>query len=186
MRPAVFLDRDGTLIEDVGYLATPDGVALIPGVPAALRRLADAGYALVVISNQSGVARGLFPAAMVDTINGEIARQLAHDGAAVDHWAFCPHLPDAGCACRKPGTLLHRDATSRLDLDLAASWCIGDRPGDLRAAPPLGARAILVCTGEGAQHAATARAEGFAVAADLAAAVERILAAPGRDQRPNQ
>lgn len=185
MRPAVFLDRDGTLIEDVGYLSSPDGVDLLPGVAAALRRLADAGFLLVVVTNQSGVGRGMFPPEAVDQVNAEVARRLAAAGARVDAWRACPHLPDDGCACRKPGTQLHREAAATLDIDLAASWCIGDRPGDVDAARPLGARAVLVRTGEGSRHADAMRAAGVPVTANLAAAVDLLLAA-GPAQRPSQ
>lgn len=185
MKPAVFLDRDGTLIEDVGYLATPDGVRVIPGVPDALRRLAGAGFALVVVSNQSGVGRGLFPLEAVAAVNAEVARRFAAAGVTIDAWHCCPHLPDAGCACRKPGTQLHREAAAALDLDLGASWCIGDRPGDVDAARALAARAILVCTGEGRHHAEAVHAAGVPVAADLPAAVELVLGAETA-QRPSQ
>jgi D-glycero-D-manno-heptose 1,7-bisphosphate phosphatase len=184
MRPAVFLDRDGTLIEDVGYLASPSGVALIPGVSEALHRLAAAGFILTVVSNQSGIARGLFDAAAVDAVNAEIARQLGPGGATIARWACCPHLPDAGCRCRKPGTQLHREAADALGIDLGRSWCVGDRMGDVRAATSFGGRGILVMTGEGAGHIGTARAEGVAVAADLLAASAIICDASA--QRPSQ
>lgn len=177
-RPAVFLDRDGTLIEDPGYLDDPAGVHLLPGVPEALRRLEAAGYARIVVTNQSGIGRGLFDEAAFHRVEAELARQLAAHGAATDRTYWCPHLPDAGCACRKPGTAHHRAAALAFGLDLGRSWCIGDRLGDVAAAAPLGAQAILVETGEGARFAASARADGILVARDLAAAVAWLL---GRD-----
>lgn len=184
LRPAIFLDRDGTLIEDPGYLADPAGVRLLPGAAGAVRRLADAGYATVIITNQSGIGRGRYNEAAFRAVQAEVARQFAAEGARFDAVYHCPHLPEAGCACRKPGTALHREAAAALGLDLAASWCIGDREGDLRAATPLGARAILVTTGEGARHAVAARALGVPVVADLAAAAAVVLGSGGADGAP--
>lgn len=176
--PAVFLDRDGTLIEDPGYLADPARVRLLPGVPDALRRLSEAGYTRIVVTNQSGIGRGRYTTADFLAVEAEMERQLAATGATVDAAYHCPHLPTDGCACRKPGTDLHRSAAAAHHLDPAASWCIGDREGDILAAAALGARAILVLTGEGARHVETAAAHGIPVVADLAAAVAHILDHP--------
>ncbi len=175
MTPAVFLDRDGTLIDDPGFLSDPEAVHLLPGVPAALRRLQQAGYRLVVVSNQSGIGRGLLTVAQVDAVHRELDRQLVAEGVTIDAMLYCPHRPDEGCDCRKPGTALHRRAAVSLDLDLARSWCIGDRPGDVDAAASLGAGAILVLTGEGAMHREAAEARGVAVADDLARATDLVL-----------
>lgn len=177
-RPAVFLDRDGTLIEDPGYLADPAGVRLLPGVAEALRRLGEAGYARIVVTNQSGIGRNLYSTDDFRAVEAEMERQLATLGGGVDGVYHCPHHPDHGCACRKPGTTLHRAAAAEHDLDLQASWCIGDRAGDILAAAPLGARAILVRTGEGARHVETAALQGIPVVADLAAAVTHLLDHP--------
>ncbi len=174
-RPAVFLDRDGTLIEDPGYLADPAGVRLLPGVPAALRRLEAAGYVRVVITNQSGIGRGRYGEAEFQAVEAEMEHQLATAGAGVDAVYHCPHQAEAGCACRKPGTALHRQAIASLQLDPLRSWCIGDRTGDVLAAKALGARAILVRSGEGRHHEAAAMADGIPVVADLAAAVDLLL-----------
>jgi histidinol-phosphate phosphatase family protein len=174
-RPAVFLDRDGTLIEDPGYLATPAGVHLLPGVPEALRRLGDAGYARIVVTNQSGIGRGRYTTEDFLAVEAEMERQLALAGAAVEAVYHCPHLPTAGCACRKPGTALHAAAAAAHQLDLTTSWCIGDREGDILAAAAIGARAILVRTGEGTRHVETAGARNIPVVADLAAAVAHLL-----------
>lgn len=175
MTPAVFLDRDGTLVDDPGFLSDPDAVHLLAGVAAALRRLQQAGYRLVVVSNQSGIGRGLLTVAQVEAVHRELDRQLVAEGVTLDAVLYCPHRPDEGCDCRKPGTALHRRAAAMLDLDLARSWCIGDRLGDVTAAAPLGARGILVLTGEGAMHREAAMAQGIAVCQDLGAAAERIL-----------
>lgn len=176
-RPAVFLDRDGTLNQDTGYLSSPSDVVLIDGVPDALARLETAGYARVIVTNQSGIGRGLIAPLDFDAVQAELTRQLTLGGAAVEASFHCPHLPDAGCACRKPGTALHREAAARLDLELASSWCVGDRISDVTAAAGFGGRAILVLTGHGGQHAQAAGDLGIPVAADLRAAVELILAA---------
>ncbi len=174
-RPAVFLDRDGTLIDDPGYLADPAHVRLIPDVTSALRRLADQGYARIVITNQSGIGRGLYTTADFLAVEAEMERQLALDGATIDAVYHCPHLPTEGCACRKPGTLLHETAVTEHQVDPGASWCIGDRAGDITAASAIGARAILVLTGEGRHHAEMAAALGIPVVADLRAAVDHIV-----------
>lgn len=178
-RRAVFLDRDGTLIDDPGYLRDPRDVRLLPGVADALRTLERAGVARVVVTNQSGIGRAMLSTADYVRVRTEVDRQLAEAGATVDLTLHCPHLPDAGCLCRKPGTALHREAAARLDLDLATSWCIGDRPGDLLPARALGGRAILVRTGDGAQHVEAARALGAPVVDALGAAVALLLAEEG-------
>lgn len=175
MTPAVFLDRDGTLVHDPGFLRDPDDVRVLPGVGAALRDLAAAGYRLVVITNQSGIARGIVTPAQLTAVNAAIGQQLADHGVTIAGWYHCPHAPDAGCACRKPGTALHREAAAALDLDLARSWCVGDRTSDLAPAAALGGRAILVRTGNGKRHEATARNAGYPVADDLLAAATLIL-----------
>jgi D-glycero-D-manno-heptose 1,7-bisphosphate phosphatase len=174
-RPGVFLDRDGTIIEDPGYLKDPSQVRLIPGAAEALVRLEAAGYRRIVITNQSGIGRGLYDRDAFDAVQREVERQLAEHGASVDATYHCPHLPDAGCPCRKPGTAIHREAAARFGLDLARSWCVGDRPADFMAATELGAGGMLVRTGEGERHATTAAGLGIPVAADLAAATRRIL-----------
>jgi D-glycero-D-manno-heptose 1,7-bisphosphate phosphatase len=178
MKRAVFLDRDGTLVEDPGYLHKPSEVVLLPGVADALNRLGDAGWLRVVVTNQSGIDRGFFQVEDLDSVHAELARQLRLSGAVIDGWYHCPHLPEAGCDCRKPGTALHRRAAAELDINLAASWCVGDRMSDIIPASSLGARAVLVQTGHGADHAAVAMAAGIAVVGDLAAAVELILNDP--------
>ena len=174
MTAAAFLDRDGTLIDDPGFLADPAKVRLLPGVADALRDLAQLGLLRIVITNQSGIGRGLLTTDQVEAVHREIERQLAREGAAIDAWYWCPHRPEEACDCRKPGTLLHRTAAARFDIDLTASWCIGDRIGDVAAAAPLGARGILVSTGDGPLHIEAATAAGIAIAADLPRAVAML------------
>lgn len=171
LHPAVFLDRDGTLIEDPGHLADPAGVILLPGVVEALQELTRLGYLRIIVTNQSGIGQGFFTEADFDAVQHEVERQLLAHGVTIDAVYHCPHRREDGCACRKPGTALHRDAAARFAIDLARSWCIGDRPTDLLPARALGGHAVLVRTGDGELHVSEAGSLGFPVAADLGAAV---------------
>jgi D-glycero-D-manno-heptose 1,7-bisphosphate phosphatase len=168
-RAAVFLDRDGTIIEDPGYLSDPDRVHLLPGAAEAVARLNRAGRLVVVVTNQSGIARGLLSEAQYFATERRLDELLAARGARIDAHRFCPHHPDVTgpCECRKPGLLLYRAAAERLGIDLAASWWVGDRLRDVSPAEALGGRGILVGAGAGAER--------FASAADLPGAVELIL-----------
>ena len=156
-RPALFLDRDGVLIEEVEYLARPEQVRLIPGAAAAIRKVNDAGWRVVVVSNQSGVARGLFPESLLPEIHRVIAdRLLAEAGARVDRFYYCPHHPTEGqggyridCDCRKPKPGMLLKAAAELGIDLARSCMVGDRATDLQAGAAAGCRTILVRTGYG-------------------------------------
>jgi histidinol-phosphate phosphatase family protein len=142
-RPAVFLDRDGTLIEDKGFLGDPAGVALLPTVVDALALVAAHGYATIVISNQSGIARGLLDDGQVREVNAEIERRLGDDGIAIDGWYWCPHYGD-GCDCRKPEpALLHR-AVEEHALTLDGGAMIGDRGSDVALGQRVGIPGILV------------------------------------------
>jgi D-glycero-D-manno-heptose 1,7-bisphosphate phosphatase len=169
----VFLDRDGTLIEDRHYLGNPEGVVLLPGVSGALRRLADAGWARIVVTNQSGIGRGRFDRAAFDATDAAMQAYLAADGAAIDATYCCPHAPDAGCLCRKPGTALHREAAATWNIDLARSCCIGDRPSDVAPAREFGALGILVGAVDG--DPAQAQAPHALIADNLAAAVDLLF-----------
>jgi D-glycero-D-manno-heptose 1,7-bisphosphate phosphatase len=176
---AVFLDRDGTIVEDPGFLHEPDEVRLLPGAAAAIRRLNDAGWLVVTVSNQSGIARGLYDAAAYAAVQRRLVELLAERGARLDGAYYCPHHPDVTgpCDCRKPGLRLFRDAAGALELDLARSYWVGDRVSDVEPARALAAseRGLLVSTGRGADQAGAARALGFPVVADLAAAVAEIV-----------
>lgn len=176
-RPGVFLDRDGTVIEDAGYLHDPAQVRLLPGAAAAIRRLDLGGLPAVMVTNQSGIARGLLSLNDYRASEARLDQLLANEGARVDGHYFCPHLPEitGPCDCRKPGTLLYRQAAERLNLDLGRSWWVGDRIRDLLPAKAFGARGILVLTGAGKSEAAEAAGREFMQVADLAEAVELIL-----------
>jgi D-glycero-D-manno-heptose 1,7-bisphosphate phosphatase len=142
-RSAVFLDRDGTIIEDKGFLADPAGVRVLPTVLDALRLLGERGFATVVISNQSGVARGYFDDAAVERVNAEIVQQLARAGVAIDAWYWCSHYDD-GCDCRKPAPGLVQRALQEHALALSGSAVVGDRGSDVALGQRLGMPGILV------------------------------------------
>ncbi|MCP3914188.1 MAG: D-glycero-beta-D-manno-heptose 1,7-bisphosphate 7-phosphatase [bacterium] len=182
-RPAVFLDRDGTINREVDYLSRVEDFELLPGAGEALRALQDAGFLLVVITNQSGIARGMLDEARLEEIHGEMARQLDAFGVVLDHVGHCPHHPDCGerveCNCRKPQPGLLLEATRVLEIDLTESYCVGDSLRDLTAGEALGVRGILVGTGKGEAQERTAREAGRTIepfVADLAAASRWILA----------
>jgi histidinol-phosphate phosphatase family protein len=145
-RGAVFLDRDDTIIRDVHYVNDPARVELLPGVADAIRRLNQAGVPVVVITNQSGIARGLITPAQYDAVHARMLELLSAAGARVDATYVCPHHPDftGPCDCRKPGTLLFRRAAADLSLDLGMSWYIGDKLRDVSPAESLGGTGILV------------------------------------------
>ena len=135
LRRAAFLDRDGTLIADPGYLGDPAGVVLLPGAATALTQLRAAGFMTVVVSNQSGVARGYFDTSAVQAVNRRMAEllQAADAGAEIDAFYFCPHGPGDGCSCRKPRPGMFLQAARELGLDLSGSVCFGDSERDVLA-----------------------------------------------------
>jgi len=174
---AVFLDRDGTIVEDPGFLHEPEKVKLLPGAAAAIRRLNDAGYLAIVVTNQSGIARGRFTVADYEAVQQRLGALLAAQGARLDGAYFCPHHPQftGPCDCRKPGLKLFRDAQAAFDIDFAQSWWVGDRLSDVQPARALGGHGVLVVTGDGNLHQGQARAGGVTVVADIGEAVEKIL-----------
>lgn len=174
---AVFLDRDGTIVDDPGFLHEADQVRLLPGVAAAIRRLNEAGWLVVTVSNQSGIARGLYDATAYGEVQQRLSELLAASGARLDASYYCPHHPEftGPCECRKPGVKLFRDAAAQLGLDLARSFWVGDRLGDVAPARMLGGQGILVATGYGARDQGEAKSLGVPVVADLAAAVGEIV-----------
>jgi len=177
LRPAVFLDRDGTLILDPGYQRDPAAVQLLPGAATAVARLNAAGFVVVVVTNQSGIARGFITPTDYAAVERRIVGLFAEQRARIDATYHCPHYPSVGgpCDCRKPGTLLYRRAAEELGLDLAASWGVGDRLSDLEPVRALGGQGLLVRTGTGCEHEEAALAAGFPVTDDLGAAVDRII-----------
>ena len=186
MRPAVFLDRDGTMIEDVGYLNDLSRIALYPWTVDVIRMLNRAGFAVVVVTNQSGIARGILTEALVTETHRRIDARLAAGGAHVDGYYHCPHYPHRGgdgyaarCECRKPGRGMVDKAAADLALDPASSFVIGDRWIDVQLGRAVGARAVLVRTGSGAAEELQAPpgVEADAVVDNLAAAASWLLRA---------
>lgn len=186
-RPAVFLDRDGTLIDEFGYLADPAGVVLFPGIAAALKRLGERDLPRILITNQSGVARELFSEKELAAVHAELQRQLAEGGASLDGIYYCPHHPDLGppayrkrCECRKPAPGMYLQAAREMKLDLGRSVALGDTERDLEAAQRAGIPArMLVLTGKGQATYDGWQAQGTAhpathIFADLGAALETI------------
>ncbi|MFZ5448706.1 MAG: D-glycero-beta-D-manno-heptose 1,7-bisphosphate 7-phosphatase [Thermodesulfobacteriota bacterium] len=147
--PAVFLDRDGTINEEMGYINHLSRFQLLPQTAQAIRRLNEAGFKVVVVTNQSGAARGYFSAALVDEIHAHLQKILAAAGAHLDGIYTCLHGPDQGCNCRKPRPTLIQQAARDLDLDLARSYAVGDRYRDVQTAANAGVKGILVLTGYG-------------------------------------
>ena len=160
-RPAVFLDRDGTINEQMGYVNHLSRFQLLPGVARAIRSLNEAGLPVVVVTNQSGLARGYFPESLLEAVHAELHRLLAREGAHLDGLYICPHHPEAreerfrlDCDCRKPRTGLLERAAAELGLDLGRSYMVGDRWSDLRCGAAVGATTVLVLTGYGRGDAA--------------------------------
>lgn len=151
--PTVFLDRDGTINRDVHHLSDPAQLELLPGAAVGLRRLCERGCPLVVVSNQSPIGRGWFDEARLLEINARLAAMLAAEGVAIAGWYWCPHVPDAGCTCRKPAPGLFFRARDELGVILEGSWIVGDRLSDMQAGRQAGARSILVSTGYGQTEA---------------------------------
>ena len=176
---AVFLDRDGTILIDPGYLHEPGRVRLVPGAAEAIHRLNAAGFLVVTASNQSGIGRGMFDEAAYAGVQRRLAELLAAHDARLDASYFCPHYPEVSgpCECRKPGVKLFRDAATALGIDFTRSYFVGDRLSDVEPARTLGGRGILVETGRGAEHQAQACVLGIPVVRDLAAAVDQIVRA---------
>ena len=179
-RAAVFLDRDGTLVVERGYLARSEDIELLPGVAAALRSLQATGFALVVVSNQSGVGRGLFPLSRVFEAMARLRVLLRAEGVELDGVYFCPHRPEAGCGCRKPSAELLRQAAANLGLSLRDSVMLGDKLLDVETGHAAGSRGVLLRSGYGRdEEHRWAAGDGHPapdlVADDLPAALEWLL-----------
>lgn len=187
MKPAVFLDRDGTINEQMGYINHLSRFHLLPGVAEAIGLLNAQGVPAVVVSNQSGLARGYFPPGLLDEVHSLMTWQLAEQGARLDGIYVCPHHPEAkeekyrlDCSCRKPRTGLLEQAAADLGLDLSRSYLVGDRWSDITCAVRAGCTPVLVLTGYGRgdlQYIGPGQAlQPAFVAEDLAGAVRWILA----------
>ena len=173
---AVFIDRDGTLIVERNYLSNPDDVAFVPGAVDALRLLKANGFRIIVVTNQSGIARGLYSLADYRRVEKRVEDLLAQQGVMLDAVYFCPHHPDVdgACECRKPGLGMYRNAAREHHIDLANSIYIGDRLKDVLPAQQLGGHGILVRTGYGREESGGLPAD-MEIADDLSAAASLIL-----------
>ena len=178
--PAVFLDRDGTINEEQEYPDRLEQISVFSQAAPAIQRLNEAGLKVVVVTNQSGVARGYFPLAFVHEVHRYLNQHLAAAGARLDGLYVCPHGPGEGCPCRKPKPEMILRAARDLDLDLTHSYLVGDRYRDLETAANAGVKGILVLTGYGRVEYESLRDKAPAppvyVAQDLADAAAWILA----------
>lgn len=182
---AVFLDRDGTINEDHGYIKKPDDFIMLPGVAAAVRRLNDADYRTIVVTNQPIIARGECSVEGLRLIHDKMEMLLGREKAHLDRIYYCPHYPEkrfpAGiselqitCDCRKPQAGLLRQAQCDLNIDFSQSWIVGDSTVDIKAGAEVGVRSILVQTGHAGRDGKCIATPGF-IMPDLAAAVDFIL-----------
>lgn len=156
MRKTVFLDRDGTINIEKNYLYKPEEFEFIKGVPEAIHKLNEAGYLVIVVTNQSGIARGYYSEEDLNILHEHINQELEKKNAHIDKYYYCPHHPTEGigkyrmtCKCRKPGVGLYEDAMRDFDIDVKHSWIAGDRLRDLNAADYFGMQKALVLTGYG-------------------------------------
>lgn len=174
---AVFLDRDGTLIDDPGFLADPALVRPLAGAAQAIASLTRAGLLPIIVTNQSGIGRGLISEDQYHAVRAKVETVLSGDGGRIAASLHCPHAPTVTgpCGCRKPGTDLYHEAAQRFDLDFTRCWWVGDRLTDVEPARVLGGRGILIIRSSEALLAA-AEASGFETASDIRAATDAILA----------
>lgn len=172
---AAFFDRDGTINEDVGYLAKPDDLRMIDGAATSIRRLNDAGVKVIVISNQSGVGRGYFTGDDVEAVNGRLVELLADEGARLDGVYCCVHRPDEDCGCRKPRTGLTDKAAVEHGIDNALSYVVGDKASDMGLAEKIGAKGVMVMTGNGPEEFKKLAGKPDFVAKDITDAVDWII-----------
>ncbi len=169
---AAFLDRDGTLIEEVNFLSNVDDLRVFPFTFEALKLLKDAGFLIVVVTNQSGIGRGIYDEAAMNAIHEEMQAQL--DGM-IDAFYFCPHLPCDGCSCRKPNLGMLEAAVRDFSIDLANSWMIGDKKIDVEAGKKAGSKTAMVMTGYGRGHADQLDSKPDVLAENLLDAVREAL-----------
>jgi D-glycero-D-manno-heptose 1,7-bisphosphate phosphatase len=185
MKPAVFIDRDGTILDELGYVVPGAEIRIYPFSAPAIVKLTEAGFPVIVITNQGGIALGMYDHDFVERTHADLADTLSRDGASITAWYYCPHHPEGKvpefthrCECRKPGTAMLEQAARDLGLDLQKSWVIGDQWRDIELARRAGARGILVRTGYGAGLEADWPrdiARPPTVCDDLMAAAEHII-----------
>lgn len=179
MRRAVFLDRDGVVVEQVdGYLTRPDELRLLPGVARAIKRLREAGFVVVMVTNQAGIGYGRLSEEALSEVHRRLEAELALEEAGVDAIYYCPHTPEEGCPCRKPAPGMLERAAEDLGIDLSHSYMVGDMTTDIEAGKRAGCFAILVRTGFGGADGRSGEVPD-AVCDDLPQAVDYILRREG-------
>ncbi len=184
MTRAAILDRDGTIIVDRDYISDSAEVELLPNAASGLRRLAALDLRLVVVTNQSGIGRGLFDETRLAEINARLRELLSREGVELAGIWYCPHHPDTGCACRKPNTKLVEEAADALGFDPRRSVVIGDKASDIELGKRIGAATILVRTGYGARTVAGGAVEPDRVADDLLEAAQIVAGLPAAADKP--
>ena len=182
MRAAVFLDRDGTIVEDRGHLSRPEDVDFYPDAFPALRHLQER-FVLFIVTNQNGVAKGLVSPGDVERVNAHVVARLAAEGIAVRAVYTCPHQRADGCPCIKPKPFFLKRAEEEHGIDLGASWSVGDHPHDADLARAVGGRGIFLLTGHGPKHRGEI-APGVPVAGGIAEAADIILGKEGKGSSP--
>ncbi|MEO8475422.1 MAG: HAD family hydrolase [Actinomycetota bacterium] len=180
-RRFALVDRDGTINEEVDHLGDPSELVLIPGSADALGRLRELGLGIVVVTNQAQIGRGLLTEERLAEIHERLTELLGAQGAEVDAILHCPHVPEDGCDCRKPGAGMAREASARFGFDPAEAFVVGDHAGDVAMGRAIGATTFLVLTGHGTHERASAGDDSDHVVADLAAAVDIIAASIERE-----
>ena len=175
LQPAVFLDRDGTINQDTGYIDSPERLFIIDGAASAIKRLNSKGFRVVVITNQSGVGRGYFTKEAADSVNKKLEEIPKREGAHLDGIYYCPHHPDDNCECRKPRIGLLEKAKNDLAIDFKKSYVIGDKGSDIEIAQSIGGKGILVLIGSGKDEKQKLDHEPSYIATDLKDAVEWII-----------
>jgi D-glycero-D-manno-heptose 1,7-bisphosphate phosphatase len=178
---AVFLDRDGTIIRDAHYISDPNAVELLPTAAADIRQLNERGIPVIVVTNQSGIAQGRVTLEEYEAVRERMELLLSGYGAHIDATYMCPHHPDitGECECRKPGTLLYRQAADDFALDFDACWFVGDKLRDIEPSRELGGRGILVPTEDTPRESLARARTDFEVLRTLDAAVKRIVESAG-------
>lgn len=176
-RPAVFLDRDGTLVEEVNYLSDLEDLRIFSFAVDSLELLKRHGYLIVVVTNQSGIGRGIFPESEMHAIHEHIGTELA---GLIDRFYFCPHEPDDGCECRKPNTGMIKRACEDLGIEIAGSWMVGDKSLDVEAGKNAGLTTILVRTGYGDRFDPDSMIQPDYIEDDLLQAAARIVSTSRR------
>lgn len=180
---AVFIDRDGTLIEEVNFLHRVEDLRYFPFTDEAIRLLKENGFLVVIVTNQSGIGRGIYTVDDMHSVHERIQADLTEP---IDAIYFCPHLPNAGCACRKPRLGMIESALADLPIDLENSWMIGDKNLDVELGLNAGVKPILVKTGYGEKHFPALERPPFAVAENLMEAVKIVLENSGLERFSNQ